>query len=338
VSSHSPLDSTASNSKHQNLREFSMEKNTFATSAYIATLPETAFNYLCRLETLNEWTINCRMFEKVDDTTWLGTCSGYQRNLYYHVKTIENPLFLGIEWYCGFELNNYFHWYPVLLFPPSYLDPESDEEGVYFHWISFIDPARRTPMIMEGIKTVHLCETRSLKAILECDAGLTAAAQGCYTVDTDTIYVDAPIELGVEYLADLRHMGAWAHLLRPSGEITPQAGEFLDEYQQRVKVTFRTHALNDYYLIEQDYFYPDHQFLQRCPTLLIPCSRAFNDPSANGFILHRIAFWKAGSAPHHGKIQIEDYGAENINIKRLLEAKAGNLETFARGMSYLPRS
>ncbi|BAZ54328.1 hypothetical protein NIES4103_70130 (plasmid) [Nostoc sp. NIES-4103] len=313
-----------------------MEKNTFVTSTYIATLPETAFNYLCRLETLDEWTINCRMLEKIDDNTWLGTCSGYQRNIYYHVKKIENPLFLGIEWYCGFSVDNYSHWYPVLLFSPSYLEPESKETGVYFHWISFIDPKRRSPMIMEGIKTVHLCESRTLKAILERNEGLKKAAQGQYTVDSDTIYVDAPIELAVEYLADLRNIKNWSHFLRSRGEIAPHSGEFLDEYNQTVKITFRTHTLNNYYLIEQDYFYPEYQFLQRCPTLLIPCSCAFNDPSARGFILHRIAFWKGGKASEHGKLQIEDYGAENMNIKRLLEAKAGNLETFARGMSYLP--
>ena len=37
------------------------------------------------------------------------------------------------------------------------------------------------------------------------------------------------------------------------------------------------------------------------------------------------------------QIQIEDFGAESLNVKRQLEARAGNLETFARGMSYTPR-
>ncbi|MDM9380403.1 scytonemin biosynthesis cyclase/decarboxylase ScyC [Chlorogloeopsis sp. ULAP01] len=313
-----------------------MESNTFATSAYIATSPETAFKFLCRLETLDEWTINCRMLEKVDDNTWIGTCAGYQNNLYYHLKKIENPLFMGIEWYCGFTPDNYFHWYPVLLFPTNYIEPESKEQGVYFHWISFVDPKRRTPMIMEGIRTVHMCESRSLKASLERNQGIKEAAQGQYTVDSDTIYIDAPIELALEYLADIRNIENWSHMLRSHGEIAHQSGNFLDEYNQTVKITFRTHTLNNYYLIEQDYLYPDYQFLQRSPTLLIPCSRAFNDLSARGFILHRIAFWQLGKANRHGKLQIEDYGAENMNIKRLLEAKAGNFETFARGISYIP--
>jgi len=37
----------------------------------------------------------------------------------------------------------------------------------------------------------------------------------------------------------------------------------------------------------------------------------------------------------HGKLQIEDYGAESMSLKRLLESKAGNLDAFARGMSYI---
>lgn len=314
-----------------------MERNTFATSAYIATSPETAFNYLCSLENLDEWTLFSRMIEKIDEDTWLGTASGYQNNLYYHIKKLENPFFYGIEWHCGIEYNKYFQVYPVLLFRSDYVEPGSDEQGVYFHWLSFVDPARRNPMIMEGIHTVHSSECRSLKGNLERKAGLTQAAKGRYFIDTDTIYIDAPIEEGIDYLQDLRNMDDWAHLLRPKGEIEPQSGEFTDEYGQTVKVTLRMHNLSKYYLLEQDYFYPDYGFYQRCPVLLIPCSYAFNDPSASGFIQHRITFWKAGEPLRHGKLQIEDFGAESMNIKRLLEAKAGNFETFARGMSYVPR-
>ena len=314
-----------------------MEKNTFATSAYIATPPESAFDYLCSLKNLDDWTLFSRMIEQVDEDTWIGTASGYQRNLYYHIKKLENPLFYGIEWHCGFEYNKYFQVYPVLLFPPNYIDPKSNETGVYFHWLSFVDPKRRTPMIMEGIHTVHTSECRSLKAILERKAGRSAAATGDYFIDTDSIYVNAPLEIGVEYLSDLRNMNDWAHLLRPNGEITPQSGEFLDEYNQTVKVSLRSHTLSKYYLLEQEYYYPKYEFVQRCPVILIPCSYAFGDPSAPGFIQHRITFWKAGKPPRHGKLQIEDYGAESMNIKRLLEGKAGNTETFARGMSYMPQ-
>jgi hypothetical protein len=311
------------------------EENTFATSAYIATSPETAFDYLCHLENLNEWTLFSRMKEQVDENTWLGTASGYQRNLYYHVRKIENQPFYGVEWHCGFEYNHYFQVYPVFVFPASYIEPDSDEAGVYFHWLSFVDPDRRTPMIMQGIETVHTSECRSLKGILERNAGHTEPAAGRYTIATDTIYIDAPLELGAEYIADLRNTDEWAHLLRSRGDVSSTSGEFLDEYDQTVKARYRKHALSSYYLIEQEYYYPDYGLYQRSPVLLIPCSYAFGNSSAGGFIQHRITFWKPGETPRHGKQQIEDYGAESMNIKRLLEAKAGNLETFARGMSYI---
>jgi hypothetical protein len=313
-----------------------MERNTFATSAYIANSPQVAFDYLCELKNLDDWTLFSRMVEQVDENTWIGTASGYQHNLYYHVRKIENPQFFGIEWHCGIEYQNYYQVYPVLLFPPEYIQPGTDEKGVYFHWLSFVDPARRSPMIMEGIHTVHTSECRSLKAILERKAGCTEAATGRYKIDTDTIYIDAPLDIAIAYLRDLRNIDEWAHLLRPRGEISPESGEFVDEYGRTVKVTFRIHDLNNYYLIEQDYYYPEDDYIQRCPVILIPCSYAFGNSSARGCIQHRITFWEQGKAPRFGKLQIEDFGAESMNIKRTLEAKAGNLETFGRGMSYLP--
>ena len=315
-----------------------MEKNTFATSAFIATSPETAFDYLSKLQNLDEWTLFSRMIEQIDDDTWLGTASGYQNNLYYHIKKLQHPLFYGIECHCGVEYNQYFQVYPVLLFPPDYIEPGTDEQGVYFHWLSFVDPIRRPPMIMEGIHTVHSSECRSLKGNLERKAGLTQAAKGRYYIDVDTMYIDAPVEMGAEYLKDVRNLDEWAHLLHPQGEITPESGEFTDEYGQKVIATFRLNSLSKYYLLEQEYFYPEYNYYQRSPAVLIPCAYAFNDPGASGFIQHRISFWKVGESLPHGKLQIEDYGAESMNIKRTLEAKAGNTETFARGMSYIPRS
>ena len=315
-----------------------MEKNSFATSTYIATSPESAFEYLCSLKNLDDWTLFSRMIEKIDEDTWLGTASGYHKNLYYHVKKLENPLFYGIEWHCGFEYNNYFQVYPVLLFPPSYIDPETDEKGVYFHWLSFVDPKRQTPMIMQGIHTVHTSETRSLKAILERQAGRSTAAKGRHFIDTDTIYVDAPINMGVKYLSDLKNMDEWAHLVRPSGEITSQSGEFRDEYDQKIKISLRLHNLSKYNLLEQENFYPDYGFYQRSVALLIPTAYAFADPEASGFILHRITFWKTDQLLAHGKLQIEDFGAESMNIKRMLEAQAGNIKSFDLGMSYIPKN
>jgi len=51
-------------------------KNTFATSAYIATSPENAFNYLCSLENLDEWTLFSRMIEQIIENIY-GTASGH---------------------------------------------------------------------------------------------------------------------------------------------------------------------------------------------------------------------------------------------------------------------
>ena len=314
-----------------------MEKNTFATSAYIQTSPKTAFDYLCSLKNLDEWTLFSRMKEKIDEDTYRGTASGYHQDLYYHVKKLENPKFYGIEWHCGLEYLKYFQVYPVLLFPTDYIEPGTDEKGVYFHWLSFVDPKRQTGMIMQGIHTVHTSECRSLKANLERKEGLTSASIGRHFVDTDTIYVDAPIEMGIEFLQDLRNMNEWAHLIKPDGEVSASEGVFRDEYDQKVKASIQLHGLSKFYLLEQEFYYPEHEYYQRTPMLLIPASYAFADPEAPGFIMHRISFWKADKSQVHGKLQIEDLGAESMNIKRMLESKAGNMESFNRGMSYIPQ-
>ncbi|MGI2904592.1 scytonemin biosynthesis cyclase/decarboxylase ScyC [Tolypothrix sp. VBCCA 56010] len=313
-----------------------MEKNTFATSAYIANSLENTYEYLCSLKNLDEWTLYSRMAEQMDEDTWRGSASGYHRDLYYHVKKLQHSQLQGIEWHCGLEYQKYFQVYPVLLFPSDYIEPGTDENGVYFHWLSFVDPKRQTQMIMQGIHTVHTSECRSLKANLERKAGLTSAEKGRYFIDTDTIYVDAPIEVGVAYLSDLRNMNDWAHLVRPDGETSALSGEYRDEYGHKVKVSLRVEPVSKWYLVEHEFFYPEQGFYQRCPSMLIPASYAFGDPEAPGFILHRITFWKHGEQLPLGKLQIEDFGAENMNIKRLTEAKAGNLQSFDRGQSYAP--
>ena len=43
-----------------------MERNTYATSSYIAASPEAAFEYLRDLRNLGEWTFYCCMVEQVD--------------------------------------------------------------------------------------------------------------------------------------------------------------------------------------------------------------------------------------------------------------------------------
>ena len=312
-----------------------MEKNTFATSVFVQTHPTRAFEYLRRLENLNEWTLGSRMVARIDDDTWMGTASGYQSMLCYHVRTLEHPVFRAIEWQCGYRYDEYFKQYPVLLLPPDYLDPMSEEQGTYLHWVSVIDPARRTPMIMEGIQAVHRFEARALKAALERREGLSQAAHGRFRVETDTIYIDASMELASEYVADVRTLPEWSPLFRPEGEPACEQGRFRDEYDRPVSVSFRAHRLSDYALVEQDYHDAQSGFLQRCPVLLIPSERAFG-AGARGVLLHRLTFWDPRRPAEHGRLQIEDFGAESMALKRRLEAKAGHLDSFARGMSYAP--
>lgn len=309
-----------------------MESNTFATSAYIETAPDKAFEYIHELRNLDEWTLYSRMIEQMDEHTWRGTASGYQHDLYYHVRAIKTPMFNGVEWHCGYKYGEYFQCYPTLLFPASYVG--SDEPGVYFHWLSFVGPARRTPMIMQGIHTVHTAEIRSLKGALERKAGLTEAAQGRFEIKTDSIFVDAPFELAADYLGDLRNLGEWGFLVKPNGAVDAREGTFADEYGQKVEMVLRRHDLGHYTILEFEHRYGSG-FVQRNCMFLVPCSYAFGDPDAKGCVQHRVAFFEKAALPKHGKLQIEDYGAESMSLKRVLENKAGNLESFGRGMSYI---
>lgn len=310
-----------------------MESNTFATSTYIATDEAKAFEYLRDLRNLDEWTLYSRMIEQMDENTWRGTASGYQHDLYYHVRPIETAQFRGVEWHCGYEYKNYFQCYPALVFPASYLG--SDEPGVYFHWLSFIGPARRTQMLMQGIHFVHTAEIRSLKGTLEREAGLDQAVHGRFDVQTASIFVDAPLELAVDYLGDVGNMGEWGFFLKRDGAASGEKGSFTDEYGQKVEITLRKYDLSNYAILEFEHHYPKFNWTQRNLMVLVPCSYAFGDPKARGCVQHRIAFFEKGVLPQHGRLQIEDYGAESMSLKRVLENKAGNLQSFNRGMSYL---
>lgn len=308
------------------------ERNTFATSAYIEADPSRVYEYLCDLRNLNEWTLFSRMTEQVDDRTWLGTASGYQQPLYYHLRSNDRGRFKSIEWHCGLEYNKYFQVYPVILLPPTYFDPSSDETGVYFHWVSFVDPARRVPMIEQGIGAVHTAECRSLKGILEARAGRREVARGRQSLASETLFIDASRERGLEWLSDPRIVARWCFLLRPQGDCGPEQGEFVDEYGHKVVLSTRVHAGAELDLVEHESVYPELGFIQRTVTLLVPCSYAFGVPGARGFIKHRIAAWP--ERPRHGKLQIEEFQAESINFKRMIEASEGNMGSFARGMSY----
>src|SRR5882672_3811203 len=149
-----------------------METNTFATTVYAHTSAERAFAYLRHLPHLDEWTLGSRMLTRIDDDTFMGTASGYQTMLCYHVRTLEHPRLAAIEWQCGYRYREYFKQYPVFVFPSQYADPNGDEDGSYIHWVIVIDPARRTEMIMQGIAAVHHYEARGLKAALERRGGI----------------------------------------------------------------------------------------------------------------------------------------------------------------------
>ena len=309
-----------------------METNTFATTVYAHTSAARAFAYLRHLPHLDEWTLGSRMVTRIDDDTFMGTASGYQTLLCYHVRPLEHATFLAIEWQCGYRYREYFKQYPVFVFPSRYVDPSGAEDGSYIHWVSVIDPARRTPMIMQGIEAVHLYEGRGLKAALERREHLSAPAQGRCRIETDTIYVDAPIELAVAELTDPRRLPLWAPLFRAGSG--GDGRDFLDEYDRRVRVSFTAHRLDDYVLVEQDYAYPDLGVVRRHPIVLIPSSRAFS-PAAPGFLLHRIGFRDGREGPSCGRLQPQELAAENMALKRRLEAEAGNFAAFARGMSYI---
>ena len=309
-----------------------MENNTFTTTVYAQTPATRAFEYLRRLQNLDEWTLGSRMLTRIDDDTFMGTASGYQTMLCYHVRTLEHPRFAAIEWQCGYRYREYFKQYPVFVFPSKYADPHGDEDGSYIHWVSVIDPARRTEMIMQGIAAVHHYEARGLKAALERVEGVRQPAEGRWSLLSDTMWVHAPIAMARELLADREALAGWAPLFRA---VDAAAGSFLDEYARRVQVEFAACDLGDYVLIEQDYVYPDLAEVQHCPIILVPCARAFG-PEAPGFLLHRIAFVRKDGSQKHGRTTATELSAECMAIKRTLEARAGNLTSFARGMSYRP--
>ena len=267
-----------------------MERNTYATSAYIETSKEAADAYLRDLRNLDEWTLYSNMVEQIDDNTWRGTASGYHHDLYYHARPIETPSFGGVEWLCGREPGEWYQCYPAITLPASYLG--SDEPGVYFHWLSFVGPERATPMIMQGIDLVHASEIRSLKAVLERQAGLRAAAQARWEIRTNSIFVDAPLDMAVDYLGDAGpNFAEWAYFIRPNGG----AGSFFDEYDQPVDVTISRHDLSNYVVLEFEHRYRELNVVQRNLMFLVPTWHAFGVPGAKGIIQHRVAFFEVGA-------------------------------------------
>lgn len=305
-----------------------MEQNTYATSNYIDASVVEVERYLSDGMNLNEYTLFSRMNEQIDETTWLGTASGYQAGLYYHVKRRQFGSVRIVEWHCGARLGTYFHVYPMLLFPPEYFG--GNDGGTYYHWISFVDPARRTPMIAQGLPTVHRAEARSLKSQLERRRGLRRPAPSTLELRSHSIYVDAPLAESTAYLGDPAASAEWGYLLRRERDA------LFDDYDHAIEIALTVHDLGEYRLIEHDTRYVGEEIVVRAPIVAIPASYAFAQPAATGFIMHRVSAWPVEGQRSVGKVSSDDYDTEAINAKRILENRTGNMAAYARGTSYVP--
>lgn len=311
-----------------------MEKHTFTASTYIGVDAYAAYRYLADLKNLGEWTLNSKMREQVDADTWIGTSSVSAQPLYYHLHRLPDLPFPAFEWHCGTELHRYQHIHPIFLFPSEYVEPGTTERGVYFHWLSFGNPAKRTQAIEEGIlDLVHNSESRLLKARLERANGLRSSAKGRFAIKAKSIFVDAPFDLLAEYLGDPVHMNDWGHLFRLERRMSSNNAVFMDEYDHPLEVRTAMHRFSDSVLIEYDALYPGTGRHVRTPVVIVPCAHAFGEPSARGCILHRLYFAPSEDA-HIDNYPDDDIAAENLNIKRIVEAKAGNAASLAKGFSY----
>ena len=305
-----------------------MEKNTYTTSNFIAAPQEAVTAYAADGASLTEYTLFSRMKERIDETTWLGTASGYQAGLYYHVVRRNLGPIQIVEWHCGAEFGIYHHVYPMLTIAPSYF--ASTEVGTYYHWISFVDPARATAMITQGLPTVHRSEARSMKSNIERRHGHRAPVVAACTLEAHTIFVDAPMNDVTSFLADPANVDTWGYLMRREG------AQLFDDYDNAIDIKLTQHDLGAYQLIEHDTHFIDGRAAVRTPMLVIPTAYAFGQPAARGAVLHRLSAWPVGARRSHGKASPDDYNTESINAKRIIEARAGNLGAYAKGCSYLP--
>jgi len=125
-------------------------------------------------------------------------------------------------------------------------------------------------------------------------------------------------------------MDEWAHFLRPQGEIEPQSGEFLDEYDQKVKS--HSNAWSEQLLPNWTGLLLSWlRFIQRCRHYY-PLLIRFRWPVRPVAFSTGSHFGKEAGLPTTANYSLRTL-LQSMNIKRFLEAKAGNVETFAR--SYL---
>jgi hypothetical protein len=254
---------------------------------------------------------------------------GYQRPLTTMRSAIGQIQI--VEWHCGFEPGVYHHVYPMVLFPAEYFS-SARETGTYFHWISFVDPARGTPAIAEGLPTVHRAEARSLKAQLEKRAGHRHAVEPALALKSHTVYVDAPPALVMGYLADPSNATS-GDLLRRDG------ARIFDEYDTtRARLT--CHDLGGYQLIERRATSDRHR--DPHADLVVPSRRTFAQPAAPGVVLHRITAWpwKVSAPAKASSRSTTSTTPRRLRLRRILEGKAETsvLPHCARAASVYKRS
>jgi hypothetical protein len=183
-------------------------------------------------------------------------------------------------------------------------------------------------MIAQGLPTVHRAESHSLKAQLERRLGHRRGVPGKQELRSHTIYIDAPLGPAMAYLGDGANAAEWGYLLRREG------ARLFDEYDHPIEIRLAVRDLGEYQLIEHDTHYLETGAIVRAPLVLVPANFAFAQPEATGFVMHRVTAWPVGAAREVGKASTDDYDSEAINAKRIIEARAGNLEAYARGCSY----
>mgnify|MGYP003694465109 CR=1 FL=1 len=198
-------------------RPESMEANTFATTVYARTSAANAFRLPApACQNLDEWTLGSRC-ERASTTTPTWARRRATRRCSATTSTRSR---IPSSWRSSGEsrlpLARVLQAVPgVRVSVGVHRRRAASEDGSYIHWVSVIDPARRTPMIMQGIEAVHRYEGRGLKAALERRAGLARSRRaGRWRIETDTMYVDASIELAAAELGDPARLPLWAPLFR----------------------------------------------------------------------------------------------------------------------------
>ncbi len=328
-----------------------MEENTYAASVFVQTSADAALAYLSDLSNLEHWTLGTRVHEQIDATTWVGSVTSSRDPVYFHLHEAAQFPVPTFEWQVGRSPGCYSAVHRWLIIPASLAHPGFDSGGVYLHWLSFSNPARRTVLANLGYdRTVHQTELRHLKAVLERAQGLSSAACASHRLCAASLYVDAPAAIIGEYLGALTNlpqtMRMWRQSATAPGDLpaATASATFTDAYLRPVRATAQLFAdtalaLVTLQLAARTALPADSTTTTAAATILsaiLPCAHVFGAPDASGCVLHRIAFAPepehAGSL--HGPHDARDLFAESLSIKRHVELLAGHPDSFAQGYSY----